>query len=344
MTEFVVWFELTSFATNPATLLSNTHTMLLSALLEAYGEELCVYSNKNKRINKISVPEWLSSIEHSKTFVTHRLPSKQGKPPRVVIIHRTYSSHALKELKSFPPVQKLLHDSKIRMRAQEWAEDVIDIGQPNFLIGINPKLVPVSAALQQLETTLGKCDYRNLPMFKLVMTNLECSDPTTGVKTRAPAYSVEVERGSTQETLKAFKPLLSQGSPNILPASFRYSAPEAFLNAIKKQLSVVSGQYVLPLMHVTSDIMLYMEEHIKAIDGVIQVVPASSYPSDGRYNIIVKKKTLDMARKKLTGSLQELLSLIPADAHPDLHLFPSEPYLKGLSYDAMTLIPAQTPS
>jgi hypothetical protein len=308
--------------------------MILSALLEGYGDEIRVYSNKNKRLTKISVPEWLSSIEHSRTFATHRVPTKQGKPSRTVIIHRMYSSHALKELKSFPPVQKLLHDSKIRMRVQEWAEDVIDIGQPVFLIGINPKLVPVPAALQQLQTTMGKREYKNLPKFKLVMTNLEYSDPHTGGKTRAPAYAVEVERGSTRETLKAFKPLMSQGSTSILPASLRYSAPDAFLNAIKKQLSVVSGQYVLPLMHVTSDMMLYMEEHINAIDGIVQVVPASSHSSDGRYNVIVKKKSFDVARKKLTGTFQELLSLIPPDAHPDLDLFPSKPYIKGASYDS----------
>ena len=79
-------------------------------------------------------------------------------------------------------MQKLLHDSKIRMRTQAWTEDIIDIGQPIFLIGVNPKLVPIPAAQKQLETALGSRNYRHLPKFKLVMTNLEYQDPSTGVR------------------------------------------------------------------------------------------------------------------------------------------------------------------
>jgi hypothetical protein len=305
MVEMTLRFDLKSKDPNAARLLSHAHTAILAAMQEGLDTGLRIYSNNSKLLTKIPVLQWTASLEHSKHFKITSKPAGKSKLTTYSIIHRVLSKHTFKDIKHLSSVMQTLRENNIQLKLHRWSEDQVHIQQPLFFLGLSPTAYTDDEANKRFLKLFTHAGRKHLPKYKLVMTKISMNQGDR--KASALVYAIEVLHEDVKQLRKATKEVLELGNTDLLPAVLRYSHPDAFFNGIRKQMQSLSTQYVIPLLHVSDDIMFRIDQPLLAIDGVLDISPTKTANSDGRFNIIVKKSGFDQTRKAISDSLPRLM-------------------------------------
>jgi hypothetical protein len=112
-----------------------------------------------------------------------------------------------------------------------------------------------------------------------------CSNSLAGWEVRWKAYAVEFAQADTAVVLQALKDTFL-GTRLFLMAKLRFTHPVAYANALKMQNQHPASVYVLPLLNFTKDSLFYIEDNIRGVDGVIDIVSTQNTDTTGCYNIV----------------------------------------------------------
>jgi len=170
-----------------------------------------------------------------------------------------------------------------------------------------------------------------IPQFKMTFTSpsINLSDQRYSTK----AYAIETRRDDQVLMMQILKSLL-QDTPTFVPFHMRYKYPEGFAKAIKYQTHQLTENRTIILQNINESSMYYMEEHIRAIAGIKDLIPAKDVAISGRFNLLVTKQAFAKARATLQASLLNWYdTLVPSDALPTAVEFIGPPQVKPIPND-----------
>jgi hypothetical protein len=170
-----------------------------------------------------------------------------------------------------------------------------------------------------------------IPKFQMAFTTPNINVKNTNWKTKACAF--ETEKKHSVEFLNILKQAY-HNTPMFIQFQMKSKHPEAYLRAILQQTKVLSSHHVIILQNIGSDSAYYLEEYIKAEDGVIDMHPTSKTKDDGRHKVLVHKKQFHAVRATLMKKIPEWFDThVEADAKRLNEKFPAAPEVAPISLD-----------
>lgn len=141
-----------------------------------------------------------------------------------------------------------------------------------------------------------------IPKFQMAYITPNIKLKNTQLRTKA--YAFETEKKHSVEFLALLKQTYHD-TPMFIQFQMKSKHPEAYLRAVLQQTKTLSSHHVIILQNLGADSMYYIEEHIKAVEGVIDKRPTSKTLNDGRHKVLVTKKEFHAARTHLMQRLPE---------------------------------------
>jgi hypothetical protein len=74
---------------------------------------------------------------------------------------------------------------------------------------------------------------------------------------------------------------LLRDTPTFVPYSMRYKYPEGYAKALQYQTHQITSNRTIVLQNISEAAMYYLEDHIKAIEGVKDMLPARDVANTG---------------------------------------------------------------
>jgi hypothetical protein len=289
-----------------------------------------------------------TSVQHAQQYKIHsQQPKADGynrdhsshhptsRSPVAFIMHRIRTTATITAIRNLPRVQKLLRDNGVFMTEHRWSEDVWDISQQGFMLGIDPQFYTPLQAHQRislaLETALKKSSAPiRIPKFVVAFCTPQVNIGSTSVKTKA--YAIETEKSKAIEMQRVLKEACKQTN-DFVPFHLRSKHPEAFSRYVQQQSKILSQNHTIVLNYLGNQTILYLEDRIKAISGVLDLVPSQKVESDGKFRVLVKKENFYKVRSEISKNLPKWYEEhVPEDAKR-MKTFPFPPEVAPLASD-----------
>ena len=145
----------------------------------------------------------------------------------------------------------------------------------------------------QIKKIQGRTKIR-IPQFRMVFSSPKIrNDSNQTILTKA--YAIEVKFKDSIPMLQTLKSLLSATPSVFVPFSMRNKFPEGFTKAIKYQTQQLTSNMVIVLQYIHPDMMFHIDEFIKSINRVIDIMPDKSVLNTGKYRVQVTQATYKTA-------------------------------------------------
>jgi hypothetical protein len=303
--------------------ISMVHTLLLHAIENAFPQgETIIFNNKGRKVQNVNIVEMSQPLLHQTQFKIHTSNSK-----RAFVIHRIHTTSPLSHIRNQPAVFQLLQQYNVFLRQHSFTEDIWDTIPLGFMIGTSPTFYTSERAAQKLTQQVITANKKaKLPQFKMVFSSPSVKSPHDGRQFRTKAYTIEVNRQDGPSALRILKDTFRE-TCQFVPMKMKYVNPPAFAKAIQQQQTKYLNEvYVVPMMGMTDDALLYISDPIKAASGVIDIVPTKNYNFTGRYNILVKKSKFKETKAWLNQNFQIIYNkYVAEDAKPHADAFSGPP-------------------
>ena len=294
------------------------HTQLLAHLQSNFEEDIKIYDNKGTVLPQIDTVEWHSSTVHQRHFKIHVIPGTERRITKHFIQHRIRTTQSLSTLRNHHAISTLLKKHNAYFRQHQWNETIYDTIQLGHIIGLNPQHYDNTQAIAIVQQSIQKTTSAQIPPIRMIYSSPSIRHSDKDYRTKA--YSIETERKNVPAVLKLLKSAYqitdttTSQDHRFLIAKLRYSHPESYVNAIKMQTQLLTNTYVIPLLYVTPEALFYMEDQIRKIRGVIDLVPTRRSTVTGRYNILVQKRHFEEVQDFLVTQIDILYADVPSDA------------------------------
>ena len=312
-------------AIDPATI----HLHWVHLVQEALEKEIQVFTNNGGIMPPVDTMRW-TTVQHGQQYKIHSQQPKTngynrdhsvhqpiGRSPAAFIMHRIRTTATITAIRNLPRVQKLLRDNGVFMTEHRWPEDVWDISQQGFMLGIDPQFYTPLQAHQRISAALEKALQKStiptrIPKFVVAFCSPQINIGSTSVKTKA--YAIETEKSKAVEMQRALKEACKQTN-DFVPFHLRSKHPEAFSRYVQQQSKILSQNHTIVLNHLGNQTILYLEDRIKAIPGVLDIVPSQKVESDGKFRVLVKKENFYKVRSEISKNLPKWYEdHVPEDA------------------------------
>ena len=330
MKEITLKFEFQPSNDDEAKQIAVVHTHIMIAIQSAFDKDIIIFDNHNNQLPTVEAVKWHSPLIHQRHFAINTSTSGKGRRPKYSIIHRIHTTQSLSTIRNCNPIFKLLRDNNCYMRKHAWEETKWSTTQYGYCIGINPQHYDEEQASKIVIEHAKSKGITNLPSFRMIYSSPRIN--YCDRKTSSKAYAIETESKNKGTMMRCLKDMY-RGTNLFLAAKLRYDAPNSFANAIRMQNNYLQSTYVIPLANVTVDILFYIQDQIKSIEGVQDIVTTRKSKSHGRYHILVEKERFKPIQKILHENWNKLIEKIPSDATSD---FESPPTLSTRTDDEST--------
>lgn len=130
---------------------------------------------------------------------------------------------------------------------------------------------------------------------------------------------------------------LLRDSNTFVPFTLRSKFPEGFKMAIKYQTQMLTSHRTIVLQYMHPDMMFHIDEIIKSINGVINIMPNKHVLSNGKHRILVSKEKFNSAQEEVQRYLPGWCdTYIPPDAYPKPNPFPERPKVQPIHNDGFS--------
>ena len=172
----------------------------------------------------------------------------------------------------------------------------------------------VKAALQASSFSL------HIPRFAVAFCTPQATFNSSTAKTKA--YAIETERSKSGEMQRVLKEAFKKNN-DFVPFHLRSKHPEAFSRFIQQHTKILSQNHTIVLNYIGNQSIFYLEERIRNIKGVIDIVPCQSVETDGKFRVQVRKEDFYGVRSEISKGLSTWFDeSIPDDAKRTMNKFP----------------------
>ena len=106
---------------------------------------------------------------------------------------------------------------------------------------------------------------------------------------------------------------------DFVPFHLQGKHPEAFSRHIQQHTKILSQNHTIVLNYIGNQSILYLEERIRAVQSVIDLVSCQSVESDGKFRVQVRKEFFYKVRSQLSKRLPEWYKeFVPDDAKKEI--------------------------
>ena len=247
---------------------------------------------------------------HKKHFKTYQKTTgrDQRRKTTYYIIHRIQTNESLTTIRNIPQVQSILRENNCYMTEHHWTETEWDTVTIGFVTNIDPGFYNNQQAQSKFHSIL-KTEYEGtalsrhkvkIPKFRMIFTSpsitLKKEQETRRISTKA--YAIEVKQEDQIHMTQILKSLF-RNTATYVPYTMRYKYPEGYAKALQYQTHLITSNRTIVLQHISEPAMYYLDNHIKAIAGVKDMLPAKDVTTSGRHNILVDKNEFQMIRSHL---------------------------------------------
>ena len=322
------------------------HTHWMHPVQETFGDDVEIINNRNQKVETINLLQWSNPLNHKKQFKTYQKTTGRDCCCRVIyyIIHRIQTNESLSTIRNIPQIQQILRDNNCYMSEHQWTETEWDTVSIGFVTNLDPGFYNNQQAEAKFHSSL-KTQFDNtaalgrhkvkIPKFKMIFSSPSITtDQQRRVSTKA--YAIEVRQEDQIQMIQILKTLL-RNTPTFVPYHMRYKYPEGYAKALQYQTNQITSNRTIVLQYISDAAMYYLKDHIKAIDGVKDMLPAKDVAISGRHNILVDKQEFQTIRSQLMHAIAKWHDdFVEPDAKPPEGLFPGPPRLKPIADDEIS--------
>jgi hypothetical protein len=309
------------------------HTHWMHAVQEAFGTDVDIINNRNQKVDTINLLHWSNPLVHKNQFKTYQKTTSRDQRRKIIhyILHRIQTNESLTTIRNIPQVQKILRDNNCYITEHHWTETDWDTVSIGFVTNIDPGFYNNQQAQAKFHAIL-KTKYdatcasnRNkvkIPKFKMIFSSPSTnSNQQRRISTKA--YAIEVKQEDQLLMTQVLKTLL-RDTPIFVPYSMRYKFPDGYSKAIQYQTHQLRSNRTIVLQHISESAMYYLEDHIKAIEGIKDLLAAKDVSISGRHNILVDKSGFQTIRSHLMLKIAKWhQDFVEVDALPPEGYFPA---------------------
>ena len=323
------------------------HYHFLAAVQEAFGDQIQILDNKNRKVDKIDIIGLdIKNQKSSFTWYNSSTTKHKGFAPPVAstpndrrttkyVSHRIQTSLSMSDIKSNERIKRLLIDHNFYVNFHRWDETEWDITQLGFFLGFDPTFLSVDQATSKVTATLqvaiaAKASPRpKMPKFKLVFGSPKITAPNNRT-VRTKAYAIECPRAVSKELIDMLKDAYKT-TGSFIAYSMRQRNPDALHKIIRAQNHFIANNRVILLNHIGESAIFYLDQHIMTIPGVQGLMPTRN---PGQYKVSVHEKDFQRIRKHLQQHLKSWYAThVTVDAQNSEGAFVGSPEVAPISSD-----------
>ncbi len=322
---------------------NHVHLHWITAVQEVFGDQVRIIDNHNRVLPKIDLLRW-TPLQHQQYYNIHQQTpinsnfqdkvrfSSPAKGKAQYIIHRIQTSVPLSEIKAVPKVRQLLVENACYSHEHRWSEQIWNTTHLGFMVGINPQYYDLDQATMKINDDIHKKFPRTkVPPFRLVFSTPQIRTDQFHAVTKA--YAIETEKSNSLSMMQILKTTY-QDTAAFVSFQLRSKHPEAYTRIIHQQSRIIASQYVVIMQNIGPDAMFYLEDHIKAVNGVIDVMPSKTVEVNGNYRVLVHKDHFSNIRRDIRNNLTSWYrTYVSKEAYPREGQYPDEPKLATLEED-----------
>ena len=288
---------------------SKLHLQLIQEVQEQFGETVKIVTNGNVILPKVDTLTWTieQHLKYFKIHPEHGHPrndrqNSNNRSSSQFIVHRVRSTVPLREIKALPKIHALLKNHKCYLNEHRWTEDVWDTVQLGFFQGINPQFYSAENATSMISDAIKKAVPKTkIPKFQIAFSSPQTTIHNTQLRTKA--YAIETEKTTSMEMLKILKHTYKE-TTEFIPFQMRSKHPDAYYRILSQQTKMIAEQHVIVLYNISADMMYYLSDRIESIDGVIALKAVPNGEKDGKYRVLVKKRSSTKQGKVCRSAFQ----------------------------------------
>ena len=309
------------------------HLHWVQIVQEALKDEVQVFTNNGGIMPMIDTMRW-TSVQHGQQYKVHfQQPKNSGynrdhsssntatRSPAAFIMHRIRSTSSITSIRNMPRIQKLLRDNGVYFTEHRWPEDICEISQQGFMLGIDPQFYSPTQAHERISIALKTAlkssnSLMHIPKFTVAFCTPQINFNAMTFKTKA--YAIETEKRKAVDMQRVLKEACKKTN-DFVPFHLRSKHPEAFSRYIQQHTKILSQNHTIVLNYIGNQSILYLEERIRAVPGVIDLVACQSVETDGKFRVQVNKDDFYKVRSHLSKRVPEWYNeFVPEDAKKEM--------------------------
>ena len=300
---------------------SEVHSEWIRLIQSAFGTDVKIINNSNRKVTRIdnTSSSHRASYSHAQQFQIHSKPigkNSSGALKHItVIVHRIKTKVPFSQIKRHPSALQWLKKHQCYINEHLRDDQTWDVQQIGFVTGFNPKFYTSERARDVFRARICRAAPRaKAPKFQFVLNSqrIQFNDRTSSTQ----AFSVEVPSHQSPQLVEALKAVTTT-SRAFASSKMRRKSPEAYQGAIRYQNHLLANQHVVVINHLGTDAMYYLADRIKAIAGVIDVVPNRNVSINRQYYVLAPKEQINAVRATLYKRFEKwYIDDVPIDARP----------------------------
>ena len=122
---------------------------------------------------------------------------------------------------------------------------------------------------------------------------------------------------------------------DFVPFHLRAKHPDAFSCYIHQHTKILSTNHTIVLNYIGNQAILYLENRIRKIQGVLDIVSSQSVETDGKFRVQARKEDFYRVRSEISKNLPNWFEEhhVPEDAKRLMRSFPYPPEVAPLMSD-----------
>jgi hypothetical protein len=215
----------------------------------------------------------------------------------------------LAELKDSWGVIEELKKQKAYVRTHAFGEKDREISHLGFLPGVNMANITKEVVKDEIVSMLKSTD-EEVPNFEIVQVRVDMGKGSKAVE-RTRAYEIQCPQRHASRLAKMLQSGPFKEKPAYIPYRMKQNNPEVFKQAIKRQIKILSEQWVIKIQGFSPEMMAFARE--KITESWAETVVPTKNDHLGEWKILMHRKAYKNTMNWLRENWTEILESIPPE-------------------------------
>lgn len=281
-----------------------SHYNMLGMMMKAYPDLVVIDNKAQEHVEKHT----MKSTERNRPFEFYS-DSRSSRNRSLVCIHRIRTLQSLTELKESWGVIEELKKQKAYVRTHAFGEKDQEISHLGFIPGVNMVNIPKEVVKEEILSML-KISNAEIPNFEIVQVRVDMGKGSKMVE-RTRAYEIQCPQRNASCLAKMMQSGVFKEKPVYVPYRMKQTNPETFKQAIKRQIKILSEQWVIKIQGFTTDMIAFTRDKILE-SWAVGIVPTKKTTA-GEWKILVDRKDYRNTMAWLREYWTDIMELIPPE-------------------------------
>ena len=269
---------------------ARTHFNALKKIKRLFPE-VQIFNNHGDELKEFaSTLNYSGYLRHFKLQYVKDYPKKRRKA-MYLVYHRIISPVPIGEIRRNSEVAAMLQNVNAKVSTHQWTEDDTRISVLGFHVKVDPSNCLQTEMEERLKNKIAMATGRNIktiPRFRCGF----CSPfvfHDDGTRTATKSYDVQVRSKDAKLMIELLQRTY-QEEPTFIFHKLRHHNKQTYTNAIKKQNNYLSKSRVIPIKGVHKEVMFHLENKIRQIAGVQDILQHRLTDKIGRWSIVTDEE------------------------------------------------------